>query len=127
MNPIQTWSQQQVYNFWCDFRAMYGVSPTFEECAKQMDPKHPVTRWRVRDVVAQLAADGWLVKLGEKATRNWAPSVEARLWERWGEVLLVMRRTAAGGDARAKEIMAYVEGNGHRSRTQPAGAGPTGP
>jgi hypothetical protein len=124
MKPIETWQQRQVFNFWQDFRAMYGVSPTFEEAGKGMDPKHPVTKWAVRDTVKELAELGWLVNTGAGKSRCWVPAEEARLWDRWGEVVLVVRR-AAQTDPMAAEIMRYVEGNGCRNgHKTPTLAGP---
>lgn len=118
MQAIQTWRQQQVFNFWQDFRAMYGVSPTFEEAGRGIDPKHPVKRAGVGELVTQLAELGWLVSTGAGKSRCWVPTQEARLWDRWGEVMMVLRRVA-DRDAQAAEILSYVIGNGPRRTVRP--------
>ena len=102
MKPISDFHQQQTYEYIVRFRAGWGVSPTLREIANAFR----VPKSTVQSRIGNLNVGGYLVKAG-KSARCWVPSFEARLMDRWPDVVKVLERVA-GEDADASELLEYA-------------------
>lgn len=110
MTPIMNWGQQATLDFFVRYRRAWGISPTMQIVADQME-REKIPVGTVMSRVERLVEDGWLTQVveGARAERNYLPSVEARLIERLPEVVMALER-ASSEDARASELLNYARG-----------------
>ena len=101
--------ERRAFDTLVKLRVAHGISPTLLEMAAEIAPKAPPEAIDVSKWLHGLQEKGWVQKM-KIQKRQWVPTWEARMVEKHGEILYLLRMLA-NHDSSAEGILRFIEGD----------------
>lgn len=101
--------QRRVYELIVLWRRIHGVGPRLNDIGDELWYGRRINKKTVMAYIMTLIEKGWLTRIEGQAVSPWVPTREARTYDKWPEVIGLVRRVARAGDPQAMDLVEYID------------------